>query len=394
MITSSAKHVRADADMVRRVVDAIDSWYSSKYVTDTGLFRDEAKRYIGDSMDRLGPIILENFKENEKTSGLYETAKSAGMSDDNLLEMIHDRSSLMNNVRQYSYNVILYIHESEEQELDFRDIFGWRDEVIRRITADDCREITRKNSSGVKVLYRDVGRIDVVYDRTLRIGYGLSPYGLERLTDQINDAIDEQIEGLVEQSDARGPATDDVVYRVKHPMFAGFYLADLPAGALKDEGEQQRICVGDPQQGYIGMVYRKTTKILSLRSPTGKTVLTFEIDVSSDDRRCNQIKGKANRLPGFDQAGGTPKFIKPQEVEVSVEVLRWLGIAPDSVEDLRPGLLALEKGKQTAASFVLAGSDVHCGFCRRSITKPVGADAAFAFEAVADEIVAAYRVRR
>ena len=61
----------------------------------------------------------------------------------------------------------------------------------------------------------------------------------------------------------------------------GFYVADLSPRELPIEGKKQGICVGQPQYGYAKAVRQGVTRILSLRRPSGKPLLTFE--VSLDD---------------------------------------------------------------------------------------------------------------
>jgi hypothetical protein len=147
---------------------------------------------------------------------------------------------------------------------------------------------------------------------------------------------------LIEKS---GKDVDNVVY---DDLPDGFYVADLPAEALPMEGRKLGICVGRKDMGYIGRVQRGEIKILSLRTAGGKPKFTIEVELddAGNPEDIEQIKGKANRLPGF-AAGAYGELTKPQEVEMLSKVVEdHLGFYPDDVADLRPGFRALEKWKQ------------------------------------------------
>jgi hypothetical protein len=148
---------------------------------------------------------------------------------------------------------------------------------------------------------------------------------------------------LIEKS---GKDVDDVVY---DDLPDGFYVADLPAEALPMEGRKQGICVGRRDMGYIGRVQREEIKILSLRTAGGKPKFTIEVELDEDGEPIGveQIKGKANRLPGF-AAGAYGELTKPQEVEMLGKfVEEHLGIDPEDVADLRPGWKALQAWKES-----------------------------------------------
>lgn len=58
----------------------------------------------------------------------------------------------------------------------------------------------------------------------------------------------------------------------------------------------------------------------------------------------NQVKGKANRLPGFNR-GEHGKLSKADEVEKAIEFVTSLGIHPQDIRDLQPGYEALDDWK-------------------------------------------------
>lgn len=137
--------------------------------------------------------------------------------------------------------------------------------------------------------------------------------------------------------------------RVVHRFDDGYYVQNLIATELPKEGRVQRMCVGRPEMGYMAAVRNKRTAIWSLRKPSGKPVLTFEIDLDDDGdpENVEQIKGNANRLPGFalgQQYKEDAKF-RAHEVEMAIRIVRdVLKLDPDDVSDLRPALSYLRSG--------------------------------------------------
>lgn len=69
-----------------------------------------------------------------------------------------------------------------------------------------------------------------------------------------------------------------------------------------------RMCVGDPTMQYFSRLARKDIEIWSIRDKNGKRRFTIEVHTPEFYQHENprhrgidvvQIKGKANRLPGF-----------------------------------------------------------------------------------------------
>jgi hypothetical protein len=115
--------------------------------------------------------------------------------------------------------------------------------------------------------------------------------------------------------------------------------------------------------GYVRAVREGRTKILSLRTPAGRPKFTIEAHVDKDGtiQGIEQVKGKANRLPGWDLGREGKGNMKVDEVEKVVELMEVLDIDPEEVEDLEPAVKAL-KGLPPGPS--RNPLDEHCGFCR------------------------------
>jgi hypothetical protein len=132
---------------------------------------------------------------------------------------------------------------------------------------------------------------------------------------------------------------------------APWKLIKLHPSDLRLEGTLMRHCVGKADMGYIKAVKDGEIEIWSLRSRDNKPRFTLEVDskfYTADDgsppmqtltpayyrgRAIKQLKGKANRTPGFadnSQSGGI-KF--PDEVIFWDHALRSLDVAPQEVDD-------------------------------------------------------------
>ena len=146
---------------------------------------------------------------------------------------------------------------------------------------------------------------------------------------------------------------DDVVYRhggtnnsIGGASARGFYVAQLREGQLIPEGMSPPvglgICIGG--EGYRESVRNGGMTIYGIRAPSGKPKFT----ISVDDTGIEQVKGAANRLPGFDPGSGEFKGeAGVDEVRTVVEFLMvFLGMNPQDKDfgggNLRPGILATQ----------------------------------------------------
>ncbi len=178
---------------------------------------------------------------------------------------------------------------------------------------------------------------------------------MEKLKAIVLEVVEPYLEGT-KKLPTKTPADDNKVYTFRD----GFYVAELPASALRQEGRELGICVGS--HGYPEKVRSGRTKIFSLRTAAGRPKFTIEADMMhgmSDPVAIRQVKGKGNRLPGFDAGGGGT--FKADEVAKLAEFIRSLGIDPAGVNDMKPAMRALTDGKKTNP---FPKSRRHCGFCR------------------------------
>jgi hypothetical protein len=188
------------------------------------------------------------------------------------------------------------------------------------------------------------------------LGYQAAVYGelktgeaLEELQELLQDKLDEHEEE--EEAEPLWVATPPEE-RVIHRFDDGFYVQRLTPDELGAEGKAMRMCVGRDDMGYKEAVRKGEIWILSMRTPAGRPKFTFEVGLrDGKPYTVKQIKGKANRVPGFDlgkEEGPTPHGrsvpkMKLEEVLKAFEVTRLLGIDPRDVYDLGPAIIHLRK---------------------------------------------------
>ena len=166
--------------------------------------------------------------------------------------------------------------------------------------------------------------------------------------------------GVEEEEVKRGPEHDTVVYRyagtndtIGAASAKGMYVAELSAEHLKDESKELGHCIGNPTHGHPQLLKSGTTKVFSIRTEAGKTKFTIEQFIEDGEHpqqgkvnagTVTEVKGKANRLPGFEP--GKMEMTKPDEVRLVVEFLvKHLGLTPSQVEatsDIRGGVKAMQ----------------------------------------------------
>jgi len=167
--------------------------------------------------------------------------------------------------------------------------------------------------------------------------------------DKIAEAVAEALQEIEIPDDLNKPGTPPPEERVVYRWPDGFYVQDLVPSELPAEGKTMGMCVGQPSMGYGKAVRNGEIKILSLRRPSGKPLFTIEAGLSGAAPphpghgkidSIDQIKGKANRLPGFDLGkAGMPyaNDMKRDEVERIFEFVEMgTPVTVDNVDDLRP----------------------------------------------------------
>jgi len=138
---------------------------------------------------------------------------------------------------------------------------------------------------------------------------------------------------------------------------APWKLIKLHPSDLRLEGTLMGHCVGDKGMGYISAVNNGEIEIWSLRSRDNKPRFTLEVDAKfyrADDeddpglrtpelqtltpafyraRAIKQLKGKANRQPGYADVRKTGGIKFPDEVFFWAHALQRLGVNPEQVDD-------------------------------------------------------------
>ena len=102
------------------------------------------------------------------------------------------------------------------------------------------------------------------------------------------------------------------------------------------------------------------------------------MDEDGDVSRVVQVKGKANRLPGWDAGKTGMGKMKRGEVEMANEFLEHIGfINIDEIGDMRPGMRALKGLKENPPAIE---EEIDCPVCglhdvvpgSKSFCEPVG----------------------
>ncbi len=185
-----------------------------------------------------------------------------------------------------------------------------------------------------------------------------------------------------------GPEHDDVVYTyagtndsVAGASGRGLYVAKLKANAKGKRGDLQREstvlghCIGNEANGHPDALRRGQTQVYSIRTEAGKPKFTIELrrvdisvgqaesvrnggweaggilDETNETKPClwtiAEVKGKANRLAGFEAGGdreGGKGFTKPDDLRLVTDFLLHLGFSPQDCKearDIAPGITAM-----------------------------------------------------
>ncbi len=186
----------------------------------------------------------------------------------------------------------------------------------------------------------------------------------EWIKGDLNDEFEVSIRP-VEDDPAAAPAPPEEG-RIFHRFKDGAYVLELHPSELAAESRALGMCVGDPKYGYGDAIADGETKILSLRTAGGRPKLTFEVSVDEGvPTVVEQIKGKANRLPGWDRAREGEGKMKADEVQKAITVVHQLGLDPYAVDDLEPALDHMEHKPNPRGRHRRRRSKQHCGFCCR-----------------------------
>ena len=136
----------------------------------------------------------------------------------------------------------------------------------------------------------------------------------------------------------------------------GFYWLELVQSELEPEGRRGGDglyhCIGDPEHGYPQALAKGYARAYSLRAPSGKRKLTLWADLTHSTRHVSrptirgisQVKGKMNRLPGWDLHKAGDSRFKEDEVKKTLDfILDYLEFNAYDVPDLGPALRHMQQ---------------------------------------------------
>lgn len=171
--------------------------------------------------------------------------------------------------------------------------------------------------------------------------------------------VDAVVDGLLQEFGDFEPEVEpeeeieqDAFYTLP-PQMGGFVVKKLSAKELPEESKQLGICVGKPQYGYTDAVKQGKIDIWSVRTPSGRS--KFTIEAAKKDGEVTgivQVKGKANRLPGFTPGERDPSNVKADEVKMLEKFFTDINIDPWTISDLEPGMRAVYGPKKNPPKMV------------------------------------------
>ena len=243
---------------------------------------------------------------------------------------------------------------SQEHQHDGVEYHEYLAEILRPMGESDIEAAVRQlgNSSPYVSFGGSWGRkkVDKEYFTSGSIDYSVNEcedWRFEASPDM--DAITSALDEALGDDDAKTPIeADNVVYKfsgtndtVAGASGRGMYVAALRPNQLGKEGANLGICVGRKDMPYCRNLKAGEIRIFSVRTEAGKPKFTIEEAVSGPVIK--QVKGKANRVPGFES--GSSQFSKPDEVRLVVEFLLHRGYTPEKIRtsrDIAPGVKAME----------------------------------------------------
>lgn len=288
--------------------------------------------------------------------------EEAGFSPEQIEEALKEALQDNNNY-DYDYDANEYgramfkAHSSESFYVDRDTLDEWMEGLSEDEIEEAVKQINKKTDLYIKPSDLE-GKYEFSVEEYVDRYADANP-DWEKVEAAVSEILGEQepIEEL-----EQGPEADQVLMNFPD----GSYVRTLRASELPAEGKAMGICVGRAEYGYAKAVKANRTMILSLRRPSGKPLLTFEVSLEPKQGRpleVVQIKGKANRLPGWDLGRVGQGEVKADEVKKAVEVVELLALDPKDVRDLEPGLRALKGLPPRRENH---GVGEHCGFCREA----------------------------
>lgn len=299
------------------------------------------------------------LSENRRTYAEHEqTLEEAGYEiEDVLAEVLADPALYRLEVDVSPYGA-LESWEENDGEADFsaRWDSGFREAVAHlRSEADLDRveeELKRDDIYLSRYSKRNVTVADLQSEKYMQVSYSLSvTYTLSFDEAAIEEAflqkLNEMDLGDGDESGDGEQVEDNVVYRfcgtndcIGGASARNMYVVSLQPKQLRAEGSALILCVGNPAMPYGRDLRAGRIEIFSIRTESGRPKFTIDRDVASGE--IGQIKGKLNRLPGYEPH--KYNLSKPDEVRLVVEFLVSLGLSADDIRgipDIAPGVQAM-----------------------------------------------------
>jgi hypothetical protein len=359
-----ARIVEGDPDSQARIDRMVDEFVKRhKWTTE---FQDHMRDSIQEDIDQQISQLSEP-PSTEQTATLYERFQAEGYSDlqieKALLEAFQD-----NNNYEYTWDTDQYGSTffkgsySDSFYMERTDLDDLLDGMYENEIEEALEQINQKT-------YLSLDRKDLRKKHDLDISEYSDFYGD---ADPDWDKIEEAVQDLLADEDPEKPEEEvstDPEERVLYRWRDGFYVLNLLASELPAEGKAMGMCVGRSDMGYIKAVKSGRTQIWSLRRPSGKPLFTFEVKAVAPGSKkpqlaIVQIKGKANRLPGWDLGQEGRGAFKKDEVDRVMEFLLEFKDAklslPYEIRDLEPAIEYVH-GSPTRTN--PTSDKVHCGFC-------------------------------
>jgi hypothetical protein len=338
-------------------------WEAEGSDRDYSTIEDGLEYYLSERADKMYEEVPSKIYDE-----LVEYATERGVPEADVDRILNELLVDTNNyeISTESYVSSNFIYSEEIRGNVYVERSDWIDE-FEACTPDEVEravaKIAKQTDHVVDVDAEDLAKqkYSLEFDFDTGMYMVASIKNWEHIADSAREGIDE-VE-VPDDKDMPGalPPESRVVYRWPD----GFYVQDLLPSELPAEGKTMGMCVGRADMGYGKAVREGTAKILSLRRPSGKPLFTIEAATDLGGRvfieSIDQIKGKANRKPGFDLGkdremvagyGQHPERhamtqlqaamgIKRDEVERVLEYVLSIPIDPATVDDLQPAMAAI-----------------------------------------------------
>jgi hypothetical protein len=298
--------------------------------------------------------VVDTVVKEDSRYGEYANNDTIGV-DELLSEIVEDPGLYSIEVSDDPYHgsrgVVFSTSREKNEFFEFDFTNGFMDELEHLRSDSDLKYLLDRLDDKDVYVGRRPSLYDLQSDRWPSLNFSIH-VGLYVFIYPDLDAIYEVfLERLNESGYEEGAASEEaennVVYRfcgtnecIGGASARNMYVASLTPKQLRKEGTELGICVGRPDMPYGKNLRNGIIEIYSIRTESGRSKFTIERSVSGGDIR--QVKGKANRLPGYEP--GKYDLTKPDEVRLVVEFLTSLGMSPSEIRgsrDISPGVQAM-----------------------------------------------------